>query len=187
MQHDVKKRKIILKLIKVISFFLIISSISGFYFERISYLQEIKQWEVNLIEKGENVYRGYKTVWDELSDNQKEIHRLRIKRTENRIEFHSHLILVRIYNLALNIVLFTSLFILKPWVKKYLVFWLLSDLLLVPFYYYIIGYDHLLRFELLTFNMKIASLIAVSLIFLFNLLVGRYLFKLIDLKNAKNT
>lgn len=141
-----------------------------------------------MIEKGENVYWGKKTVWNELSENNKESFRLIIKVCENRIKFNSQLILKHTYQLTLNIILFVSLFILNRWVKWYLVFGVSSGIFIIPIYHSIIGYDSLLieRFALFTFGMKISVIILSLLICIFYFLLGRHIFNLIDLKNAEN-
>lgn len=130
MKYSEMKRSKILILCKFISLVLIFLSISEFYFERTSVLEQAKQWRVDLIEKGENVYREKKTVWNELSEDKKEASRIIIKRCENRIKYNIYLIFMHVYNLIFNIVLFVSLFILNRWVKWYLIFWTFSDILI---------------------------------------------------------
>ena len=188
MKDNKIKRSKILKISKVVSIILIILSISEFYFERVTYLEQAKKWDVDLIEKGEIVYKGNRMVWSKLSDNRKEDHRLNIKLTVNRIKFNNYLIIEHMYNLILDIVLFVSLFILDRWVKLYLIFWVSSGILFTPIYYSIIGYDSLLieRFALFNFEMKITLIIIITMICAFYFLSGRHIFKLIDLKNAEN-
>ena len=188
MKDNKIKRSKILKISKVVSIILIILSISEFYFERISVLEQTKKWYVDLIEESENVYRGDKVEWNKLSEDKKEASRIVIKRCENRIKYNIHLIFMHVYHLIFNIVLFVSLFILNRWVKWYLIFWTFSDILIIPIYYSIIGYDSLVieRFALFTFEMKIALIILLLLICIFYFWLGRHIFKLIDLKNAEN-
>lgn len=188
MKDNKIKRSKLLMISIGISFILITLSISEFYFERTSYLEQAKKWRVDLIEKGENVYWGHRTIWNELSEDKKEASRIVIKRCENRIKYNIHLIFMHGYHLIFNIVLFVSLFILNRWVKWYLIFWTFSDILIIPIYYSIIGYDSLVieRFALFTFEMKIALIILLLLICIFYFWLGRHIFKLIDLKNAEN-
>lgn len=102
MKDNKFKRSKILKISKVVSIILIILSISEFYFERISVLEQTKKWYVDLIEESENVYRGHRTVWNELSEDKKEASRIVIKRCENRIKYNIHLIFMHVYHLILS-------------------------------------------------------------------------------------
>ena len=181
--NNIKKSKI-LWICKAISLILIFLSLSEFYFESASILEQTKQWNVDLIEKGENVYRGYKTVWNNLSENEKERIRMSIESCENMMRLNVYFIIEDIYHLTLNIILFVSLFILGRWVKWYLIFWAFSDILIVPAYYSLIGFDPLVfeRLATFTFSMKIAVIAIMLIIFTAYFFLGRHIFKLIDAK-----
>lgn len=148
-----------LKLYKVIALLLICYSISELYFERISILETHKKWHTNLIEKGENEFNGNKIIWNSLSENEKKKYRVRISWTNNRINKNGYLVLRHLYCIVLNLILFIGLFSLQPWLKFYLVFWILSDIVITPLYYYIVGYDSMFieRFGIMPFGMKIAA------------------------------
>lgn len=189
MKSNKKKSSKILKIAKLVSFILVLFSIYAFYFERIAYLEQVKKWHVDLIQKGESVYSGHKTVWHELTESQKESHRINIKNIENRIKFNIYLIFEHIFSLILNIVLIVSLFMLNRWVKWYLIFWILSDNFILPMYHFIIGYDslHYEQFVLMTVERKILTITLTLLIYSFYILLGRYIFKLIDIKDGEQT
>jgi hypothetical protein len=188
MKHEKIEKSKILKICKVISFIMILYSVSYFYFERVSFLEQNKKWRIDLIEKGETVYRGNKIVWKNLSEAQKKFHLLEIKKAENRIKFNTYLTIKHLYNLFLNIILFASLFILNRWVKKFLIFWILSDHIVIPIYYYIIGYDSSTAEEFfsLTFKMNVAVITLTLLAYAFLFYMGRQIFKLIDIKSEEN-
>ncbi|NQT69788.1 MAG: hypothetical protein HQ552_09425 [Desulfobacteraceae bacterium] len=151
-------------------------------------MEQSKKWRIDLIEKGENIYRGTKIVWKNLSDTHKKVHILEIKKAENRIKFNTYLIAIHIFNLFLNIILFASLFILNRWVKRFLIFWILSDILFPPIYFTIIGYDSLFaeQFSLSTFNMNVAAITVTLLVYAFYFYMGRQIFQLIDIKSEKH-
>ena len=169
----------------VVALILISISISEFYFERTSYLKATRKWHEDLIEIGENEYRGYKTIWSELSQNQKQRHYLDIERLENRINHHLYLIVLHAYNLTLNIILFIGLLHLKRWVKGFLIYWILSDFIVIPIYFYIVGYDPLLKehFAALSNEMKLFAILLIIVIYSCFFIIGRSTFKLIDSEN----
>jgi hypothetical protein len=188
MKHEKIEESKILKICKVVSFIMILNSVSYFYFERVSFLEQDKKWRIDLIEKGENVYRGTKIVWKNLSETQKKFHILEIKKVENRIKFNTYLIIKHLYNLFLNIILFASLFILNRWVKRFLIFWILSDHIVIPIYYYIIGYDSFTaeQFSIGTFKMNVAVITFTLLAYTFLFYMGWQIFKLIDIKSEEH-
>ncbi len=182
------KKRILLTICKIVSFFLICLSIYELYYENTTHIEKNARWYTDLIEKGENIYDGKKQIWNNLSEDKKEYYKIRLKRGGNRINFNKHLILEHAYNLILNIILFVSLFILNPWVKGYLLFWIVSGIFIPPIYHYLIGYDSLIfeQFFLMTVGMKIIIILGTFFIYAFYVFSGVQLFRIISDKAVSN-